>query len=371
MRILQVVFSLAPGGAERFVVELCNELSKQNIVTLLTICDSNLKFNGFYLDDLSPKVNHINLGCKKGINLKVFFSIFQIIKKINPSIINTHLNVLIYIYLPSIINLKKRKFYHTIHTYATKEAGFRWQRIVNVFYYRKNIIRPIAISKIIRKSLCELYGIENAILINNGRSKMHKTDEFEKIYNEVENCKLHQDDLVFVSIARFCEVKNQKMLVNVFNRLIQQGFHVILIFIGAGFDSTEGTELKSKAAKGIYFLGTRSNIVDYLLSSNAFCLSSIWEGLPISLIEALSCGTTPICTPAGGIVDVIIDGINGYLSSDFEEDSYYSTILRYLGNKSKISRADLNSFFEKHYTIEKCAKNYLCEYNKIEPLDID
>ena len=63
MKILQVVFSLAFGGAERFVVDLSNELSKDNDVTLLALkAETCLPFFSFYKFALSPNVKYVNLG---------------------------------------------------------------------------------------------------------------------------------------------------------------------------------------------------------------------------------------------------------------------------------------------------------------------
>ena len=55
MKILEIIPQLSSGGAERFVVDLCNELVKQNDVVLLLFFD--LKEFGFYYQDLSPKVH--------------------------------------------------------------------------------------------------------------------------------------------------------------------------------------------------------------------------------------------------------------------------------------------------------------------------
>lgn len=63
MKILEIIFSLAPGGAERFVVDLSNELSKSNEVILLTLKKNrnNPDYN-FYMFDISPRVKHEDLG---------------------------------------------------------------------------------------------------------------------------------------------------------------------------------------------------------------------------------------------------------------------------------------------------------------------
>jgi hypothetical protein len=70
MKILQLVYSLGPGGAERFVVDLSNELARQgNDVTLCALRDDQQGNSGFYRRDLSDKLNYINLKIPEGLKL--------------------------------------------------------------------------------------------------------------------------------------------------------------------------------------------------------------------------------------------------------------------------------------------------------------
>lgn len=58
MKILEVITALSSGGAERFVVDLCNQMVEDgHDVTILTLKNLNIGNNGFYLDDLSSKSN--------------------------------------------------------------------------------------------------------------------------------------------------------------------------------------------------------------------------------------------------------------------------------------------------------------------------
>ena len=54
---------------------------------------------------------------------------------------------------------------------------------------------------------------------------------------------------------------------------------------------------------------------------DAYALCSSYEGMPISLIEAIGVGCIPVCTPVGGIVDVVHNGENGFLSDGIGEES--------------------------------------------------
>jgi len=121
--------------------------------------------------------------------------------------------------------------------------------------------------------------------------------------------------------------------------------------------------LKSIACDKVLFFGERHNVFDYLLNADAFCLSSIYEGMPISLIEALACGCTPICTPVGGIVNTIENGKTGYLSNSISDLDYYNSILNYLENKEEIKKEDLEKYYISRFSIEECVKNHLLIYN--------
>jgi glycosyltransferase involved in cell wall biosynthesis len=111
----------------------------------------------------------------------------------------------------------------------------------------------------------------------------------------------------------------------------------------------------------VYFIGTVDNVVDYLLCSDIFCLSSKFEGLPISLLEAMSVGLISSCTPAGGITSVL-NNKYGYVSDNFSTDSYVKSLENSILNIKHISSQKLVDLFNNHYDMQICASNYLKEY---------
>ena len=133
----------------------------------------------------------------------------------------------------------------------------------------------------------------------------------------------------------------------------------MLLVIGDGFDQGPGAELKRRACAKIHFLGLKNNVADYLCCSDAFCLTSIYEGLPISLLEAMACGVVPICTRIGGIPDVVADGKNGYLS-EVSLNAYMSALERYLNEAGGLE--DLVKYFESRFSMSSCAAKYMDIY---------
>jgi len=363
MKIIQFIYALNSGGAERIVIDLSNELAEQgHEVIICALRDDQDGNNGFYKSEISEKVTYLNLCIPKGFRIKIFFTIYNIIKKIDPMIVHCHLNLVNYIF-PVTIFLNRIKYFHTIHTYAPNEIKNILEYWIRRFFYSSKKMRAITISKQTSDSFIKFYKTKNYHEIFNGRKELKASAEISTVTNYFNNLR-KDSQIIFIHVARCLEVKNQKMLINVFNRIISEGHSVSLILIGYDFDSELGKELQDIAEKNIYFLGEKTNISDYYLNADAFCLSSKNEGMPITLIEALSCGCTPICTPVGGIIDTIENNKTGFLSNSISEIDYYQAIIIYLKNKENIIKENLINYYNSHFSIKECAKKHLDMYYK-------
>ncbi|GAB1452031.1 hypothetical protein MASR2M47_20870 [Draconibacterium sp.] len=231
------------------------------------------------------------------------------------------------------------------------------------FFYSKKIVNAITISNRTTQSYINYYKTQNYTQIVNGRKIPLPSAEFEQVKESIDNIRV-KSKYIFLHVGRCAQVKNQEMLVKVFNRLIDEGKSVALLIIGDGFDSTIGDELKTIASDMIFFLGQKQNVADYYLNSDAFCLSSFYEGMPITLIEAFACGCTPICTPVGGISDSIENGITGFLSKSISADEYYKSILDYIEQKVKINKEHLTEHYNLRFSIRGCANQHIKLFEK-------
>lgn len=361
MKVLQFFYSLVPGGAERFVIDLANELANNNDTTLYVLRDDTIGNQGFYVTEISKKVKYINLKIKPGFKPWLILTFYKILRRDRPAVVHCHLNLVNYFFLLSLVFHKSIRFVYTIHNSAETEVGSKIERFVRRFFFKHSFFIPVAISAETKISYEQFYNLNESPLIYNGRSFSGKTIKYSEVENEIAAIKPSVNTLVFCHLARYGEQKNQKMLVTVFNRLRAEGFDVILLIIGEGFENA--TELKSIAGDHIHFLGIRSNIYDYLYASDAFCLSSIYEGMPISLIEAFACACVPICTPVGGIKDTIENGVTGFLSKTVSEEDYLNSLKEFIRNKNMISKDTLIKYFKENFSIEECTNNYMKIYS--------
>ena len=114
----------------------------------------------------------------------------------------------------------------------------------------------------------------------------------------------------------------------------------------------------------IEYIGRQADIPQRMSAAGAMCLPSLWEGMPITLFEALATRCIPICTAVGGIKDVITDGENGFLAEQISDESYYQALMRYI----RLSVADRtrmrnNSLLTaQRYDIATTAQQYIHLY---------
>lgn len=360
MKILQIIYSLCSGGAERFVVDLSNRLAedKGNEVVVLAVNDLRQKGCSHYLCDVNDNVRVISLGLK-GLGIRTIYGIFRTIKRERPDVVHCHSN-LILLYLPALF-FKEPRYVHTLHSLADKCLVWKWCKPINRYLYSGKV-QAVTISKECSQSYRSLYGLNNDCLIINGRKKIHLTSDAERVKGEVYSL-TNGKQPVFINVARCDPAKNHELLFDVFEKLSDEGSDAQLLVLGSGH---EDNAPKFKNHPNIHIVGERRNVGDYLACADFFILSSVYEGLPLTLLEAMSMGIIPVCTPAGGIKDVIRDGQNGFLAKDFDTESLYDTVVRAIKTGTVISKdAVIREFFEK-YSMERCADNYWVIYRSFK-----
>lgn len=362
MRILNVIPQLVSGGGERFTIDLCNAMAEQGHEVMLVLFFAPEGQLGFYKDDLSDKVKLVSLDKKMGFDLSLGFKLRKTIRDFAPDVVNSHLRAMLYMPIPVLTT--KAKFFHTVHNTAEVEAANFIGGAIRKFMFKTGKVTPITISPESLASFENFYG-QTAPMIFNGRDVPEDLEVSESVKNEIDNYKSTPDSKVIVHIARFTDVKRQDLMARVAKRLHDEGFDFTVMLIG---------KLSDEIVKGVedancpicHVLGERHNPLEYLKASDFFCLCSTYEGMPITLIEALGTGAIPVCTPVGGIVNVVKDGDTGFLSTDISEEAYYNALKRALqmsGNDISVMKTKVKETY-KPFTMRECAKNYIDLYNK-------
>lgn len=359
MKILQIHTKMVSGGIEAIVCGLSNEMSKSHDVTMCTIFQPN-KEDVFY-EKLSPRVTKHTIGKKNfGFSVSEIFKIFRYIKDGQFDVVHVH-GCFQYYFLAMLLLHKKVQFFYTIHSDAKMEnQKWDWRLFrLKRFLFAHRWVTPVTISNASQTSFTQLYNCHSE-LVYNGTPK----PVIDNNNHLVDSYRFSPETQVFMHAGRISEPKNQIVLCRTFKRLVDEGRDVVLLIAGSAENKEIYNEIRCYFSDRIVYLGERSDVPSLFAQCDAFCLPSIWEGLPVSMLEALSVGCVPICSPVGGIADVIKDNGNGLLSKSSSSDDYYNAIVRYL-NLSEQEKEHLRlnartSFLQ--YDIRNCSQNYLNLY---------
>lgn len=357
MKILEIMPQMSfDGGGERFVCDLCNELIKDNDVTILCLYPPTKFLN--YQDIIDKKIKVLFLNKKNGFDYKLFKDIEHIINDESPDIVHTHLRAVLYL-LPSIIkHHKKIHFLHTVHSDAFKEAGGTFTKLIRKYIFKKGYCTPVTISQNGSDSFKACYNMTAALIPNGKKAMILPEDDIQK---EIAAFRKSQKTRILINVARIDYPKNQILLCRAFNELIKDGVDAQLLIVGGHFDHNAVNDIRELNCPNIHLLGIKKNPMYYMSLCDAFCLSSTFEGMPISLIEAFAVGLIPICTAVGGINDMIDDGVNGFLAKDLTVETYKNTLLRFFNlsdGETKMMKIKAKESFS-NYTIEKCSQSYI------------
>jgi glycosyltransferase involved in cell wall biosynthesis len=121
--------------------------------------------------------------------------------------------------------------------------------------------------------------------------------------------------------GRMTEIKRVDRLLGAFAQLRSLGVDSHLLLVGDGPLREELQELVERlgVAREVHFVGFQDDIGSYLQAADAVALSSANEGTPVTLIEASAAGLPVVATDVGGVRDVVLDGVTGYLAPEGDE----------------------------------------------------
>ena len=351
MRILQVLATLGTGGAEHCAVELTNELIRQgnecDVLTLFDVAQEN-----DLVKQLNPCAKVSSLGKKQGLDLKCYIRLYKQIKQGCYDVVHAHVGAIPYLLLSTIF-LRKVKFVVTIHSEARREAGKsinKWNRFL---MFKHGLCTPVTISEESKASFDDYYNMD-APIVYNGVSNYAG--------NGIAPLRDNEDQFLFIHPASCQPVKNQELLIKAFTRLFIEYSNSKMIWLGSNASyKTLFDSLISIKPQQFEYLGVVPNVREYLSQADAMCLSSKMEGMPMTIIEAFSVGCPSLCTPVGGIVNMIENGVNGMLSDDLEVESYYKMLKSFCKlttKQRKQMREQAKRSFAK-YSIENSVRGYL------------
>lgn len=300
-KVIQFIHGMSMGGAETLVKEYCTKLDKK-IFDIILLCldycnmpyEEILEKTGIKVIYLSKKIepllkSRIELMNKVKKRILLVKYINKILKEERPDIIHTHLTInkyLVFTKLPKTV-----KIIHTVHSEPKSlwNSSFHGKidKICLQILSKKYQVKFIVLHNKMKEEVDKMFKINNSIILNNGTDfKKYENLESKEEIRKKEN--IPSNSFVVGHVGRFSKEKNHKLIIKIFKELVKLKKNCFLLLVGDG-DEKENIikSLNDANLNGKFkILSNRTDIPRLMKSMDIFILPSIYEGLPISLVEA-------------------------------------------------------------------------------------
>lgn len=355
LKVMQIIPDLPVAGAETMLEQLTYGLKDIGCeVSVVCLFDYQSKITQTLTKNNIPI---IYLHKKIGIDISQILKLYKLFLKEKPDVIHTHRNASQYA-LPAAIMAKIPVKVHTIHNVAEKE-NIKFSRKINKLFFKSKKATAVSLTEQIRETVKQEYNIGNneTPVIYNG---MPVNEYFPK------KTYCFGDEIKIFHVGRFSAQKNHKRLIDAFEIVCKKYPESKLLLAGTGelMEDIKALVKEKGIEEKVEFLGLCTDIKKLMTEADIFCLPSDYEGMPMTLIEAMASAIPIVATNVGGVSDMIEEEIEGLLCSCDAKDVANSLIelIEDEHLREKLGQAALLK--SKDFSTEKMAEQYYNLYNE-------
>ena len=371
MRILHLITNLNKGGAQRLVIDICNEIhNNTNHEVLLLVLSQGNDFKNICNN---IKILHIEIDISISVlrKTKIYKRQYEeVLDDFEPHVVHSHL------YFSEIIahesvrsSIKYVTHCHDNMSQFKKFSAFK-------IFSKKDIIRNYEKFRLLSK-----YKRAGKVFltISNDTFSFFKevlpnkyTDNIVKILNSIDRKRFinknyskkikFKNKIKLINIGTFLTKKNQIFLVDVVNYIVNKNYNVHLDLIGDGvtkskiIDQIKKYELESN----ISLHGFVDDVEKYLWSSDIYVHSATYEPFGLVLIEAMTAGLPIVCINGRGNSDIIDNNKNGFIINSIDPKIFGDQIIKLYNEENlydKITKEGM--IFSEKFDINKYVKKLI------------
>jgi len=317
------------------------------------------------LEQVDKKIKVFVLDKKSGNDIKTHFKLFSLLKKLKPQAINTYnFGTIEYHLAAKLAGVSIRV--HSDHGRGGDDPAGK-NKLHNIF--RKFIANFITEYVVVSYDLFKW--IINDLKISRKKVAL--------LFNGVAVPKTIEHSCTspktFVTVGRLDKVKNQKLLIDAFAQAVKthDGFeHCILNIVGDGplYNELSSQINSLNMNDSIHLLGFRNDITSILKDSDIFVLSSVYEAMPMTILEAMANKTPVICTNVGGISKFISEEQAWFVESkNCEALSNKLNEVRINGECRLEKVSNAFALVSEKYEMKQMVKAYMAKYGITEKLN--
>jgi glycosyltransferase involved in cell wall biosynthesis len=355
INVLHVINSLHAGGAEALLKNFVLQMRK-NRKMQMEICV--LYSNGLFKKEIKNK--GWDLGLKFKYDLRGIIKLISLIRRGKYNIVHVHLfpanffGSLASLFLP-----KNIKFIFSEHNVYNRRRSFKIFKVLDSFIYSR-YYKIICVSKQVQVALVEW--------LPNLKRKSVVISNAVPVSDLSNGSIVKKYDILFV--GRLTKAKGVDILFKAI-RILKEKYQMDIktAIVGKGHLEEELKELVMELGieREVEFLGVRRDIEKLMKSTKLFVLPSRWEGLPLTILEAMSSGAGIIATKVGSIPEVIQNGKEGILIFPEDSETLAGAIAELLQDRELRVKLSINAYkkVKEKYSIEVYTKNILGFYKSL------
>lgn len=332
--ICHVLHTLSVGGAEVLAAEYARHSQPDYRVAFACLdgigpLGETLRGEGFPLEVLGRR-SGFDLGCSRRLR--------QFLRRENVALVHAHQ------YAPFFYTALSRWPWGGVpilfmeHGRDYPDYPRPKRKFANRFLLRR-CDRVVAVGECVRQALIDNEGLpaERIEVVYNGvdvRRYDPQRRERDVVRRELG---LAADATVIMQVARLNRLKDHGTALRAMAQVAAQDPQARLVLVGDGEERPAIEQLIAELSLGsqVLILGTRRDVPRVLQAADQFLLSSITEGIALTLIEAMATGLPIVATQVGGNGEVVVDGETGYLTPAGDATKMAERILRLARNDAQ------------------------------------
>lgn len=365
MRITFLSTGLSYGGAETQLVNLATKLKQRGrdvgVVSMLP--------PQAFVDDLEAAgIPVATLNMRRGVpDPRATLRLARILHRWRPNILHSHMvhaNILarvarLFFKVPVLIS--------TVHSI---NDGGRWRQMayrltdsladLTTVVSRAAVDRYVQVGAVPKDKIVFIpNGVDTAKFRPNQRAGRHLREEL-GIGNE----------FAWLAVGRFEEPKDYPNMLRAFSAVAARRPDALLLLAGQGSLLEETKKLASELAleHKVRFLGVRRDVTDLMSAADAYLMSSAWEGMPMVLLEAGSCGLPIVATDVGGNREVVLNGESGYIVPPHDAEALAAAMSKMMAlseSERKAMGQACRAYIEANYSLDRVVDQWEALYEEL------
>lgn len=321
-KVVHIVTRLDFGGAQQNTLYTVGHLDPERFETVLIagpggMLDSKTRelegrVKVRFIEDLVREVSPLR-------DMIALFTLARVLREENPAVVHTHSSKAGILGRFAAALAGVPLVLHTFHGFGFHDRQNPFVKDLFVFLERiaaRLTTRMIFVSKA-NVEYAAQHGLvreEDAVLIRSGVALAGLPAPIRGKKETRAAAGLRRDPPLVLSVGNLKPQKNPDDFLKVAQFVVEKSPQTCFAFVGDGPARArlEARVVAKGLSRNVRFLGWREDARELMAASDVFLLTSLWEGLPRALVEAMKSGLPPACYAVDGVRDLIRDGLNGF-----------------------------------------------------------